>query len=142
MLLLSTYCIRNLLLDPSQGRSLASKGILNQRLPEMERFSVCLPSLIQFPFGYELIHFCTLSLLGIVPYKLLTISGELRVFLIVLGLQPYIHKVCDSYFLYYCFFNQVLFFSLNSIPISLIAIFWIISLPKTNWKGLICSIIW
>jgi hypothetical protein len=32
-----------------------------------------------------------------VMYKMLTISGEFRVFLITLGVQPYIHEEFDSY---------------------------------------------
>jgi hypothetical protein len=53
-------------------------------------------------FVFWLYHSCIHSL---VMYKLLTISWEIRVFLITLGLQPYIHKEFDSS----CFLNEIIY---------------------------------
>jgi hypothetical protein len=99
--LLTARCVRDLLLDLCQGWLFASKVVLTQRLPEMDIFGVCLPFLIQFLFEFGLFHSCISVLLDMVQYKVLTASGEFQVFPITLGLQPYIHKVCNSYFLYY-----------------------------------------
>jgi hypothetical protein len=52
-----------------------------------------------------------------VLYKVLTISGGFRVFLITLGLQPYIHKEFDSCFLLIGLIDNVVFFVLYSIPV-------------------------
>jgi hypothetical protein len=85
----------------------------------MDRFGVCLPFLIQFPFGSELFHFYTLLLLGMVPYEVLTISGGFQASLIILGLQPYTHKVCDSYFLFYKGYVLICFLIIIYIPFKL-----------------------
>jgi hypothetical protein len=52
------------------------------------------------PFWILILPFLYTFVTGMVPYKVLTISGESRVFQITLGLQPYIHKKFDSRFLF------------------------------------------
>jgi hypothetical protein len=85
---LQPIMLGNNFLIPTQGRLFSPKIILNLRLPEMERFRRYSPFLIQFSFEFELFHFCILLLVGMVPYKVLIVSGEFRVYLITLGLQP------------------------------------------------------
>jgi hypothetical protein len=51
-------------------------------------------------FGFWLYHSCIHSLQIMVLYKALTTSGESRVFLITLGIQPCVHKQLDSCFLF------------------------------------------
>jgi hypothetical protein len=67
-------------------------------------------------FGFWLYHSCIHSLQDMVLYKLLTISGESRVFLITLDLQPYIHKEFDSCFVHDWTYLQFPVFFLHSIP--------------------------
>jgi hypothetical protein len=52
-----------------------------------------------------------------VLYEVLTISGESRVFLITLGLQPYIHKEFNSCFLMIVVIHNVLLSCFHSIPV-------------------------
>jgi hypothetical protein len=75
--------------------SFAPKSILNWAFDWMEwfyRFSLFLIQFLFCRFRFWLYHSCIHSLQDMVLYKVLIISGESRVFLITLGLQPYIHK--------------------------------------------------
>jgi hypothetical protein len=68
----------------------------------MDIFDGYSPFLVKFAFEFEFFHFCMLLLMCIVPYKVLIVFGEFRVSL-SFGVQPCIHKVCNScYFHLFC----------------------------------------
>jgi hypothetical protein len=91
---------------------------------------------------FWLYHSCMHSLQDMVLYEMLTISGEFRVFLITLGLQPYIHKEFDSCFCFLFDWNYlqcpVFFFVFNT------RLIWrqycgSYLCQNTSWHGVACS---
>jgi hypothetical protein len=69
------------------------------------------------PFGIWLCHSCTHQIEDIILCKVLIISGEIRMFLITLGLQPCVDKESNSYFDFVALIDDFQFSCLDLIPI-------------------------
>ena len=85
----------------TQGMSFAPKIIHNLRVLLERRHPADINSLCYNSFCIWAVPLLYTCVTGYVPYDALRVSAVFRVSLIILGLQPYIHKEFNFCFLFY-----------------------------------------